>query len=246
MFEPRLALASLSGQSDVGWAKQGSPYAGAAFLGGIAIDAETRRAAKQLIERDRNEFLPANPHAFIESQLAALDTVPLRPAINVRTISVTPLERVAEICNEYNAIIEINAHCRQEEMCSVGAGESLLADVDRLSHYVSVAAETGATVSVKTRAEVPDTNLCHVASAIESAGGEIIHVDAMDTESIIADINQVSNCFIIANNGVRDRDSAAEYLSYGADAVSVGRPSDKPRILEQIHQAVVDLTSPHP
>jgi tRNA-dihydrouridine synthase len=36
---------------------------------------------------------------------------------------------------------------------------------------------------------------------------------------------------------VRDRESVHEYLSYGADAVSVGRPSDDPRVLRRVRQA---------
>ncbi|MFT4923616.1 MAG: hypothetical protein ACI8XM_002844, partial [Haloarculaceae archaeon] len=41
LFEPRVALASLSGESDAAWARAGSAFAGAAFLGGIALDDRT-------------------------------------------------------------------------------------------------------------------------------------------------------------------------------------------------------------
>jgi hypothetical protein len=53
MFEPRVALASLSGEADAAWATQAAEHAGAAFLGGIALDEPTREAARLLVERDR-------------------------------------------------------------------------------------------------------------------------------------------------------------------------------------------------
>ena len=65
----RLAVASLSGQSDADWARAAAPYVGGAFLGGIALDDPTRAAARHLIARDRDEFLPPDPVAFVDDQL---------------------------------------------------------------------------------------------------------------------------------------------------------------------------------
>jgi tRNA-dihydrouridine synthase len=125
-FEPRVALASLSGESDAAWARQGAEYAGAAFLGGIALDQATRDAARQLVARDREEFLPADPVAFVDEQLAAVADLPLLAGFNVRTTTLGPLRAAATVCRDHGAILEINAHCRQDEMCAAGAGESLL------------------------------------------------------------------------------------------------------------------------
>ncbi|MEF8758121.1 MAG: dihydropyrimidine dehydrogenase, partial [Halobacteriales archaeon] len=72
MFQPRVALASLSGRSDADWARAATPFVGAAFLGGIAIDEATREAARELVARDRNEFLPPDPLAFVDDQLGEL------------------------------------------------------------------------------------------------------------------------------------------------------------------------------
>jgi hypothetical protein len=51
MFEPRLALASLSGAADAEWALAAEEWVGAAFLGGVALDAATREAARDLEAR---------------------------------------------------------------------------------------------------------------------------------------------------------------------------------------------------
>ncbi|MFQ3474783.1 dihydropyrimidine dehydrogenase [Halonotius sp. F2-221B] len=230
MFEPRLALASLSGEADAAWALAAADYAGAAFLGGIALDEPAREAARKLVARDREEFLPPDPLAFIDAQLAAVANADatIRPGMNVRSTTAAPIREAASICAEYDAIIEINAHCRQDELCAVGCGESLLADSDRLAEYVAVAAETGAAVSVKVRAEVDGVDLVGVAEQIEAAGADAIHIDAMDSESVVGDIAAATDLFVIANNEVRDAASVREYLGYGADAVSIGRPSRDP------------------
>ncbi|MFB6084463.1 MAG: tRNA-dihydrouridine synthase [Halorientalis sp.] len=236
-FRPRVALASLSGESDAAWARAGSEYAGAAVLGGIALDEPTREAARDLVDRDRTEFLPADPVAFVDEQLAALADVPIRPGINVRTTDLGPLREVAAVCRDRDAVLEINAHCRQDEMCAAGAGERLLRDADRLCEQVSAAAETGATVSVKVRTEVEGVDLPALSERIEAAGADAVHVDAMDSEPVVGAVASATDLFVIANNEVRDRESVREYLEYGADAVSVGRPSDDPAVLERVRDA---------
>ncbi|MFD1564129.1 dihydropyrimidine dehydrogenase [Haloarchaeobius amylolyticus] len=237
-FTPPLALASLSGEADADWARAGADYAGAAFLGGIALDADARAAARDLVARDRSEFLPDDPLAFIDRQLAALEDVPIQPAFNVRSATVDPIADAARVCQDRDAYLEINAHCRQDELCAVGCGETLLKDGDRLVAYVGRAADTGAIVGVKVRAEVPGVDLPALARDLERAGADFVHVDAMDTESIIADVVGATDLFVIANNGVRDDATVREYVEYGADAVSVGRPSDNPVVLERVCAAV--------
>jgi len=236
-FRPRVALASLSGESDARWARDAVPFAGAAFLGGIAIDGPTREAARAMVERDRTEFLPPDPVSFVDRQLAALADAPLVPGFNVRTTTLEPVRAVGEVCRQQDAILEINAHCRQDEMCAAGAGEALLQDVARLREQVRAASRTGATVSVKVRTEVAGVDLPALAAAVGDAGASFVHVDAMDSEPVVADVVDATDAAVIANNGVRDRESVHEYLSYGADAVSVGRPSDNPAVLARVRDA---------
>jgi TIM-barrel protein len=236
-FRPRVALASLSGESDAEWARAGAEHAGAAFLGGIAIDESTRAAARRMVDRDRDEFLPPDPVAFVDRQLAALADVPVLPGFNVRTTTLATLEAVATVCRDHGALLEVNAHCRQDEMCAAGAGESLLRDPDRLREQVRVAAATGATVGVKVRTEVDGVDLPTLAGRLSTAGGAFLHVDAMDSESVVADVVDATDAVVVANNGVRDAATVEEYLTYGADAVSVGRPSDDPGVLARVREA---------
>lgn len=236
LFEPRVAAASLSGLSDAAWAEAAADHVGCAFLGGIALDEPTREAARKLVARDREEFLPADPHQFIDAQLRALDDTPIRPAVNVRSSTLFPLEDAADCCRDHDAILEINAHCRQDEMCDARAGEALLEKPERLCKQVEAATATGATVSVKVRTEVEGVDLPALSAKIDDAGADVIHVDAMDSESVVAEVAESVDAFVIANNEVRDAESVTEYLEYGADAVSVGRPSDDPRVLQRVRE----------
>ncbi len=238
MFSPPLALASLSGEADADWARTGSEYAGAAFLGGIALDDDSKAAARALVARDRSEFLPDDPLAFIDRELAALEDVPIQPAFNVRSATPDPIPDAARVCRDRDALLELNAHCRQEELCAVGCGETLLRDAERLCDYVERAAETGATVGVKVRTEVPGVDLPALAQGLEAAGAAFVHIDAMDSESVVGDVVDATDLFVIANNGVRDAETVREYAEYGADCVSVGRPSDNPDVLARVLAAV--------
>jgi len=235
--DPPVALASLSGESDADWALAAAEYVGAAFLGGIAVDDPTRSAARALVERDRNEFLPPDPVAFVDKQLERLEDAPIQAGFNVRAVDQEALHQVAAVCAERNAVLEINAHCRQDEMCVAGAGQSLLSDPGRLAEQVGVASDAGAIVSVKVRTEVPGVDLPALAAEAANAGADVLHIDAMDSERVVADVVAATNAAVIANNGVRDRDTVHEYLAYGADAVSVGRPSDDPVVLRRVRDA---------
>jgi len=251
--DPFLAAASLSGAADADWARAAAPHVDAAILGGIALDPASRSAARDLVARDRSEFLPADPVAWIDRQLGRLADAPLRPGVNVRSATLAPVREAAAVCAERGAVCEVNAHCRQPELRAVGCGESLLRDADRLAAYVAAAAETGAATSVKVRAEVPGVDLVAVADAVADAGADWLHVDAMDSEGVMSDLTAGrerdagdagephrprDDLTVIANNGVRGRETVAEYAAYGADAVSVGRPSKLPPSLSRVADAV--------
>lgn len=245
---PFLVAASLSGAADADWARTAAPHVDAAILGGIALDSASRAAARDLVARDRSEFLPADPLAWIGRQLDQLSEASLRPGVNVRSATVDPVREAARVCAGRDAVCEVNAHCRQPELRAVGCGESLLRDTARLAEYVTAAAETGATTSVKVRAEVPGVDLVAVADAVAEAGAEWLHVDAMDSEAVVSDLTAGrakgeadrprDELTVIANNGVRGEETVAEYAAYGADAVSVGRPSERPAALARIADAV--------
>lgn len=241
---PPVVAASLSGASDADWAAEVAPYVGCAILGGIALDGPTRRAAAVMVDRGREEFRPEDPFAFIDAELETCADLPLQPGWNVRAVDPAAVRTAGAICASHGAILEINAHCRQAEMCAAGSGEALLADTERLAEQVWARAAAGATVSVKVRTEVDGVDLVEVAETASAAGADLIHVDAMDSEAVVADVAAVTDATVIANNGVRDRRTVREYAEYGADAVSLARPTDDPAVLSGVERAARDLLGP--
>ncbi|MFB6157153.1 MAG: tRNA-dihydrouridine synthase [Haloferacaceae archaeon] len=237
----RVAAASLSGASDAAWARRAAPHVDLALMGGLALDRPTRAAARRMVVRGREEFVTTDPAGFVDGAFRSLSDAAVRPGINVRAADPEPVADVAQVCARHGAVLEVNAHCRQTEMCAAGAGEALLADRDALREQVAAAADAGATTSVKVRAEVGGVDLPAVARAVAAAGGDAIHVDAMDSEAVVADVAAAADLHVVANNGVRDRTTVREYVEHGADAVSVGRPSDDPAVLRRVRDAVDDL-----
>ena len=251
---PFLVAASLSGAADAAWARAAARHVDVALLGGVALDPASRAAARDLVARGREEFLPDDPLGFVVDQLDAVADAPVRPGVNVRSATAEPIREAASVCAARDAVCEVNAHCRQPELRAVGCGESLLREPDRLAAYVAAAAETGATTSVKVRAEVPGVDLVAVAERVAAAGADWFHVDAMDSEAVVADLAAaveegraraeegdaapLADLTLVANNGVRGRETVAEYAAHGADAVSVGRPTEDPPVLARVADAV--------
>jgi len=61
----------------------------------------------------------------------------------------------------------------------------------------------------------------------------------MDSRRVVRDVaDATTDVFVVANNGVRTREDVFEYFSYGADAVSVGRPSRDPERVRAVYAAV--------
>ncbi len=240
-FKNPIALASMAGITDSKFARKFS-NAGLVILGGYNLDKSTNEAARKITGRGRTEFMADSPMEFLESELLAVRGM-TGIAVNVRGASLEPFLEAARLARESNAILEINAHCRQPEMMELGAGQALLKDPKRLCEYITEIKKTGAMVSVKYRANV--INDIELAKAIEEAGADIIHVDAMDQDGIdvrvIRKIRNSTNLFIIGNNSVVDSESAKEMFSHGADMVSVARAVlTNPGIIDQL---IFDISS---
>ncbi len=237
-----IALAPMAGITDSRFASR-FRNAGMIVLGGYNLDDKTNDAAQKEIARGRKEFVSKEPMEFLKNELAAakdLTTI----AFNVRAATIGPYIEAAHLAKKSGAILEINAHCRQPEMLELGAGEALLKDAPRLCEYIREIKKTGVVLSVKTRANV--VNDVELAKAIESAGADIIHIDAMPRSGEIQDfpgadigvIKRVRNStglFIIGNNSVVDFESAKEMFSHGADMVSVARAAlSEPGIIDNL------------
>ena len=227
-FKNPVAVASMAGITDSEFFDN-FPEAGLYVLGGYSIDDATMGASKEMVNRGRKEFVSDDIFTLIESELKKVSGRGVAIAINVRAIGSEPFVKAAELAKKYGAILEINAHCRQEEMAGLSVGEAMLKDRISLARLVAEVKKTGAVVSLKMRSGVvDDVLLCRL---LEKAGLDIIHVDAMGTRganlNVIKKLRNATNLFIIGNNSVVDYETAQAMYSAGSDMVSVARAAQK-------------------
>jgi TIM-barrel protein len=223
-----IALAAMAGIADPDFVRKVAMSAGLVVLGGYNLDDATNDAAVRIKERGRAEFVTREPIDHLRSELEQLNEMGDPPAIalNVRSTEIKPLLEAALLTKEYGAILEIDAHCRQPEMTRIGVGETLLRDLDRLTSMIFRVKKTGVALCVKTRSGVVDD--VELAIAIEQAGADAIHIDAMkpgagaDHRAIKVTRN-ATDLLIIGNNSVVDFRSAKAMFGHGADMVSLAR-----------------------
>lgn len=223
-FKNPIAIATMAGITNSSFAKNHA-NAGLIVMGGYNLDKLTNIKAIELKKRGREEFISNNPIDFLKKELDAVKNL-TTIAVNVRSVDDEILKEVAEIVKEKNAILEIDAHCRQKEMTEIGVGEALLHDIPRLCNLIKKIKKTGVVLSIKIRANVVDD--ITLAMEIEKAGADIIHVDAMllgdnaDLD-VIRCIRNATNLFLIGNNSINSLTDAQNMFSRGSDMISVAR-----------------------
>lgn len=202
-----------------------------ATLGGYSLDTPTIEASKKIIERGRKEFdFPLDEiFAHIENEVASIKNVHenVKVSANVRATTPQPIIEVGNINNL--DIVEINCHCRQEEILNIGCGQEMLKR-DDLSNFISqVVDNVESEVSVKIRANVEGIDTLEIAGLIEDAGADYLHVDAMKKGVFEADwellksLSNNVNIKVIGNNSVNSVENVKKMISTGVDGFSIAR-----------------------
>lgn len=235
-FKNPVAVASMAGTTDSQFFEH-FPDAGLYILGGYSLDEATINASKEIVQRGRNEFVFDDIFSHIESELKKTANKGVVIGINVRATSTEPLLKAAGLAKKYGAILEINAHCRQEEMNAIGVGEVMLKDRTGLVKMVSEIKKTGVVLSLKMRSGVvDDVAICRM---LEKTGLDIVHVDAMGTKganlNAIKRIRDGTNLFIIGNNSITNYETAQAMYTAGADMISVARAAmANPKLIKSL------------
>jgi TIM-barrel protein len=200
-------------------------------LGGYNIDQATINAGEKILQRGRPEFSISEEDYFdiIFNQANEIkknwDGI---VSVNLRSTTPDPIIEISKI-KEID-VVEINAHCRQSEITEIGCGQSMLQDLELLEEFsTEVVKKSSAKVSIKYRANIPNSDDLEISMAIESAGCDFIHIDAMKPGfnyadlNIIHEISQNVETFLIGNNSIVDIESARKMLDAGADGISIAR-----------------------
>jgi TIM-barrel protein len=223
-FRNPVAVASMAGITDGAFFEK-CRDAGLYILGGYSLDEATMGASREIAGRGRKEFVTDDIFGLMEEELKKVSGKGAAIGINVRATSAGPFLQAAGLAKKYGAIMEINAHCRQEEMAAIGVGEVMLRDRVGLARLVADVKKTGVALSLKMRAGVvDDVPLCRL---LEKAGLDIVHVDAMGSRG--ANLNAVkrirdgTGLFIIGNNSITNYETAHAMYAAGADMISLAR-----------------------
>ena len=202
-----------------------------ATLGGYSLDVPTIEASKKIIARGRAEFdFPLDEiFTHIQNEVNSIKSVhsSVKVSANVRATTPQPIIDVGNIKDL--DIVEINCHCRQEEILSIGCGQEMLNRPD-LSNFISeIVDNVKSEVSVKIRANVEGTDTLKLSKLIEDAGADYLHVDAMKKGVFEADWELLSeicnnvNIKVIGNNSVNSRENLEKMINTGVDGFSIAR-----------------------
>lgn len=202
-------------------------------LGGYNIDEKSIAAGEKIIERGRKEFNYPLEDIFshIESESKRIkENSDVKVSCNLRSCDPKNIIKVSKIKSV--DIVEINCHCRQEELTSIGCGQSMLSRLDLEDYINTVVANSKSEVSVKIRGNVEGVNNLDVAGKIEDAGADYIHVDAMKLNhgadlDLIREISENTNLYIIGNNSIKSLEDCRNMLDSGANGISIGRATIK-------------------
>ncbi|WP_406536527.1 tRNA-dihydrouridine synthase [Methanobrevibacter sp.] len=202
-----------------------------ATLGGYSLDDPTIDASKKIIERGRKEFdFPLDMiFSHIGNEVSSIKKVHpnVKVSANVRATTPQPIIEAGNIKNL--DIVEINCHCRQDEILAIGCGQNMLNRPD-LSDFISeIVDNVKSEVSVKIRANVDGTDTFRIASLVEDAGADYLHIDAMKKGVFDADwellekICSNANIKVIGNNSVNSEENVKKMISTGVYGFSIAR-----------------------
>jgi len=209
-------------------------------LGGYNADHLTIEAGHKILARGRPEFDVKEDQlkTHLEEQTALIKNQndwEGMISVNLRSTSIDPIIEISKLSNV--DVVEINAHCRQPEITSLGCGQDLMKNPKYLEQYTNeVVKKAKSKVSVKVRANVPGINDIDVAKAVESGGADYLHVDAMKPGFNYADYNKINSIkkeismYLIGNNSIRNIQSARYMIAAGADGISIARAAIGGRI----------------
>jgi len=225
-------VAPMAGITDSNFLNKVIPYGfDVATLGGYSLDLPTIEASKKIIERGRKEFdFPLDEiFAHIENEVNSIKNVheDVKVSANVRSTTPQPIIDVGNI--KVLDIVEINCHCRQEEILAIGCGQEMLNRPDLYDFISQVVDNVKSEVSVKIRANVDGTDTLNIAKLIEDAGADYLHIDAMKKGVFEADwklLSEISNNVdikVIGNNSVNSQENLQKMIDTGVDGFSIAR-----------------------
>ena len=126
--DKKVVLAPMAGITDGSFCGKYRDLFGIVTLGAFNLDSATLSASKEMVKRGRKEFL-YNLDEFeniIKREVNRAKESNALISVNIRFKDFDESKGRIEILGEHCDIIELNCHCRQEEMVNLGIGQELL------------------------------------------------------------------------------------------------------------------------
>jgi tRNA-dihydrouridine synthase B len=206
-------LAAMAGRNDGEFCRNiGELGVGMVTLGGISADEKSMEASRKMVERGRREFLFDNLYSFLEENIPVARESGAIVSVNIRSSTVAGYVEAAHYIQDFGCVVEINAHCRQQEMMVIGAGQSLLNNLHMLKSIVDELENTGTTPLVKFRGNVQSEPVI-----LDTVHPKAVHIDAYKEGKKGFDFSVVERissykCFKIGNNSITTPDVALKVL----------------------------------
>jgi len=248
-FIPPIVQSAMAGISDRNFCQKILNYgAGMVTLGGFSIDRDSHLATSRMIERGRNEFLLQFKVEQVKSW--CLENLNLEKQINHQLVSfhvrLTEIDYFSEVwlkeVSQHVDVIEINAHCRQEEILKIDGGHNLLIQTEKLRSLLESIRKLlpSFPIGIKIRGYIVN-DYPKLIEILDDYSISYIHVDAMlpghkrANIQIIRKLVELTDIPIIGNNSVRTINDIYTMLKAGAKATSIARPLiQNPKFIQQL------------
>ncbi|ENN96637.1 TIM-barrel protein [Methanocaldococcus villosus KIN24-T80] len=221
-------LAPMAGITDGEFCLRYKNYFDAFVLGGYNLDKKTLEAAKLISNRRREFIIDLDKfNDYIRCEIKKVKKYG-KVSVNVRFFNLEEAYDKLLTISKYADYLELNCHCRQREITSLGLGQELLKDKERLKYYLkNINFDIPIFLKIRLNYIPLNTlirNLNYVRDYFDG-----LHIDCYYPNKPYPDINSlkiISEEFkdkeIIGNNSINSLERAKEMLKY-SDHISVAR-----------------------
>ncbi|ABR55291.1 putative TIM-barrel protein [Methanococcus vannielii SB] len=234
-LDKKIVLAPMAGITDGDFCKNYTDLFGITCIGAFNLDSKTDIASKSILKRGRKEFI------YDLEDLSEKIVLEIKKAkeskslvsVNVRFDDFLAAKKTLVQISKYADIIEINCHCRQEEITNLNLGQNLLKLENnlKLKEILTQIDNLNLKTPIFLKIRANFVNFEELTDSLNNVKDyfEGIHIDCFNPKKNYPDLDYLKKVWenfnekiIIGNNSVNSIESAKKMIEY-CDFVSVAR-----------------------